>query len=365
MAHRHDGDADLRLARAWSTTDGTQTLQTRVVDKAGNASAVALRHRSAWTAPSRSTRPPRSPPAGARRTSPTTVTGTDATSGVQKIEWRVDGGVVSDDAPPVSVTADGSHKLETRVHRQRRQRRPTGAWTRSRSTRSPRPSPSTAARPACGATTPVDCSVTADGGVSGLPDADRRRAAAARRRRGRRALHGRRRRRLDAQLPRRRRRRQRGDRQGRRQGRPHGSGRHRHLHAGRRGRAYTCTPSASDAGSGLAAAGLLGQRRRAGADRQRRRVHGRQGHRRRHRDRRRRQRGHLRRRSRSPTARRRGRATHDDDDHAALDDRGRAPEAARRPPPRACSASSRCRRRRPRRPSTCARSRSARARSSS
>jgi hypothetical protein len=43
------------------------------------------------------------------------VSGTDATSGFQKLEWRVDGGPVTS-TPTVTITTDGAHKLESRVY---------------------------------------------------------------------------------------------------------------------------------------------------------------------------------------------------------------------------------------------------------
>ena len=55
--------------------------------------------------------------AGWRKTNfTTTVSGTDATSGVQKIEWRVDGGVVVlDAAVGLDRRPTARYKLETRV----------------------------------------------------------------------------------------------------------------------------------------------------------------------------------------------------------------------------------------------------------
>src|SRR5262249_13155269 len=94
--------------------DGTSLLQTRVVDKAGNSSAwrdntvKVDRTLPVNTTPSVSS--------GWRKTNfTTTISGTDATSGFQKLEWRVDGGPVSS-TPSVSITADGSHLLESRVY---------------------------------------------------------------------------------------------------------------------------------------------------------------------------------------------------------------------------------------------------------
>ncbi|HEX5094946.1 MAG TPA: Ig-like domain repeat protein, partial [Acidimicrobiia bacterium] len=145
--------------------DGTSTLQTRVVDKAGNASV--------WrsdTVKVDLTKPVNTTAAisgGWRKTNfATTVTGSDATSGVQKVEWRVDGAPISATAP-VSISADGSHKLETRVTDN------AGNVTdwRVDTVAIDKVAPALAVN--CGATgvwrrDVVDCSVTADGGVSGM-----------------------------------------------------------------------------------------------------------------------------------------------------------------------------------------------------
>jgi hypothetical protein len=96
-------------------TQGTQALETRIVDKAGNVSGwrsdpiridttKPVNTTAAVTAPWRKTN------------FTTTVTGTDATpgSGVARIEYKLDNGAITT-TPAVSITAAGTHKLETRV----------------------------------------------------------------------------------------------------------------------------------------------------------------------------------------------------------------------------------------------------------
>ena len=96
-------------------TQGSQTLETRIVDKAGNASAWRSETiRVDTTKPVNTTAAVTTP---WRKTNfTTTVTGTDATpgSGVTRIEYKLDNGAVTT-TPSVSITAAGSHKLETRV----------------------------------------------------------------------------------------------------------------------------------------------------------------------------------------------------------------------------------------------------------
>ena len=96
-------------------TEGSQTLETRIVDKAGNASTWRSETiRVDTTKPVNTTAAVTTP---WRKTNfTTTVTGTDATpgSGVTRIEYKLDNGAVTT-TPSVSITAAGSHKLETRV----------------------------------------------------------------------------------------------------------------------------------------------------------------------------------------------------------------------------------------------------------
>jgi hypothetical protein len=95
--------------------DGTPTLYTRVVDKAGNPSVWRQENVKIDT-----TKPANTTPAiaaGWRRTPLTTsVTGTDATSGVARIEWKLDTASATPvTTPAVSVTAEGAHTLWSRV----------------------------------------------------------------------------------------------------------------------------------------------------------------------------------------------------------------------------------------------------------
>jgi hypothetical protein len=146
-------------------TDGEHTLETRVVDAAGNASAWRTDTvRVDVTAPINDTP---AAPDGWRATPYTvTVAGSDgAGSGVDRIERTLDGGDVSED-PAVTVTGDGEHTLRTRIvdavgH--------ASEW-RTETIRIDSAKPQVAL--ACGdgwSAQPVACTVGADGGPSGLP----------------------------------------------------------------------------------------------------------------------------------------------------------------------------------------------------
>ena len=253
MARRTAATPHVRLARAVVDTEGTQTLR-RASSTRPATPRPGARRRSRSTAPSRSTRPRGPEPAWRKTNFATTVTGTDATSGsgvahrVQARRRRP-----SSTTPRVSITAEGPHKLETRVDRRRRQRlrlahrhdrhrqgRPdagrrlrrrrlaqhAGRLRRHRRRRRLRPA-----------------------------DADRRRSAPARPTRSPTAHYT-----VDAdgawtdQLPRRRRRRQRGRRQGRRQDRPRPPRRAAvTCVAGRRDDLASAPPSGGRRRSGLAA----------------------------------------------------------------------------------------------------------------
>ena len=145
--------------------DGTNTLQTRVVDKAGNPSAWRSE-----TVKVDLTKPVNTTAAASgawRKTNfSTAVNGTDATSGVAKVEWRVDGGAASSTAT-ASISADGSHTLETRVIDVAGN---ASDW-RADKVAIDKVAPTLAVN--CGPAgtwrrDPVDCTVTSDGGVSGL-----------------------------------------------------------------------------------------------------------------------------------------------------------------------------------------------------
>jgi hypothetical protein len=101
---------------------GTHTLETRVIDAAGNASA--------WrpdevdidkVKPANTTTPPPSSPVGSGYT--VTISGTDTPSGVDHVEWKLDPADVNNIQSPVSgpsgstqiITGNGDHVLASRV----------------------------------------------------------------------------------------------------------------------------------------------------------------------------------------------------------------------------------------------------------
>jgi len=161
---RVDGGATQTGSPAVVSSDGVQLLETRVVDKAGNTSGwrgetVKIDR----TAPTNVTVVPAS---GWQNTNfSTTVAGSDATSGVAGVEWKLDGGGVST-STNVSITTTGAHTLSTRI------RDGAGNWSawRDDSVGIDKLIPTLTV--ACGSaewrSTPATCSVTADGGISGL-----------------------------------------------------------------------------------------------------------------------------------------------------------------------------------------------------
>jgi hypothetical protein len=110
-----DGGTTWKPGPVAITADGTYTLQTRAVDVAGNLSAPRSETvKVDGTAPANTT--PR--PAAAWLNTPyaTTVAGTDAGSGVARVEWKLDDpNAAAQTTPAVSVPAPGSHHLYTRV----------------------------------------------------------------------------------------------------------------------------------------------------------------------------------------------------------------------------------------------------------
>jgi hypothetical protein len=96
--------------------DGDHTLETRVTDIAGNQSGwKTTTIRIDTTAPDNQTP---AAPSGWRTTDyAVMVAGADSGSGVNEVQWRVDGGAVTGGATPKQaiVTGNGSHTLETRV----------------------------------------------------------------------------------------------------------------------------------------------------------------------------------------------------------------------------------------------------------
>ena len=161
---RLDGGAPTSGSPAVVDTDGVKLLETRIVDQAGNASA--------WrpdtvkvdrTPPANTTAVPAS---GWQNSNfSTVVSGTDATSGVAGVEWRLDGGATQT-TTSVSISASGAHTLATRI------RDAAGNWSawRSDSVGIDKVVPVVTA--SCGSaewrSIPAVCSVSADGGASGL-----------------------------------------------------------------------------------------------------------------------------------------------------------------------------------------------------
>ena len=148
------------------TTEGAQTLETRIVDKAGNVSTWRSENiRIDRTKPVNTTPVPTGP---WRKTNYTaTVSGTDASpgSGVARVEYKIDNGsaVLS---PGVSITTEGPHKLYTRVVDTAGNE---SAW-REDTIGIDKTVPALTVD--CGQVTwrntPATCTVTAEGGVSGL-----------------------------------------------------------------------------------------------------------------------------------------------------------------------------------------------------
>jgi hypothetical protein len=147
--------------------DGEHLLETRVVDHAGNATpwrqdTVKIDR----TAPANTTAPA---PAGWRSTPYTVaITGDDGDgSGLDIIERTIDGGAVSND-PNVTISGDGVHTLRSRITDL------VGFDSGWRDDIIRIDSVAPTAQLACGAAAdvwsaaPVSCTVTADGGPSGL-----------------------------------------------------------------------------------------------------------------------------------------------------------------------------------------------------
>jgi hypothetical protein len=147
------------------TTDGTYTLETRVVDKAGNASD--------WTAPQTITVDGTAPtnttaaPSAAwlKDTFTTTVAGSDAGSSVASVEWTLDGGPTQT-TPAVTVSTAGAHVLRSRITDVAGN---VSAW-RDMSFGIDRAAPGLAVD--CGSdawrASAVGCNIAGDGGESGL-----------------------------------------------------------------------------------------------------------------------------------------------------------------------------------------------------
>jgi hypothetical protein len=148
------------------STEGIQTLETRIVDRAGNAST--------WRSESvriDRTKPVNTTPAVTapwRKTNfTTTISGSDATpgSGVARVEYKVDNGSVVT-TPAVSITTEGPHTLSSRVVDTAGN---VSDW-RDDAVGIDKTIPTLTVD--CGVTTwrntPASCNVAAAGGVSGL-----------------------------------------------------------------------------------------------------------------------------------------------------------------------------------------------------
>lgn len=161
---RVDGGATQTGSPAVVNTDGSQLLETRVVDKAGNTSGWRQETvKIDRTPPTNTTVVPAS---GWQNTNFTTVvSGTDAASGVAGVEWKVDTGSVAT-TTSASIATTGAHTLWTRI------RDVAGNWStwRGDSVGIDKVIPTLTV--ACGSaewrSTPATCSVAADGGQSGL-----------------------------------------------------------------------------------------------------------------------------------------------------------------------------------------------------
>jgi hypothetical protein len=161
---RVNGGATQSGANAVVSSEGTQTLETRIVDKAGNVSPwrpeiIKVDH----TKPTNTTPLPAAP--WSRVDYTRTVTGVDALSGVLRVEYSLDGGATQI-APSVTISGEGSHTLATRVIDTAGN---ASDW-RTDAIGIDRTVPVLAVD--CGTTswrnTPATCSVVASGGLSGL-----------------------------------------------------------------------------------------------------------------------------------------------------------------------------------------------------
>ncbi len=146
------------------TSEGTQSFETRVVDKAGNASpwrpeTIKVDH----TAPTNTTAQPTT--AWRNTDYARSITGVDAASGVQRVEFQVDGGA-TDTSGNASITGEGVHTLVSRIVDNAGN---ASDW-RTDTVGIDRTVPALAAD--CGTTawrnSQPTCSVSATGGLSGL-----------------------------------------------------------------------------------------------------------------------------------------------------------------------------------------------------
>jgi hypothetical protein len=169
MEWRVDGGTIESGGPAVVDTDGVHTLETRAVDTAGNVSLWRTDSVSVdTTAPVNDTP---TPPAGWHSTPYTVhIEGSDTGgSGVDTIERTIDGGAVSND-PDVTITADGEHLLLTRIIDAVGN---ASAWrTDTIQIDTIAPAVALGCSPASGwSTHEVTCTVSADGGPSGVASA--------------------------------------------------------------------------------------------------------------------------------------------------------------------------------------------------
>lgn len=156
---------EVKSGPALVTVEGGQTLLTRVVDKAGNESpwrSEAIR--VDLTKPVNTTP---AVPAGWRKSNfTTTVSGSDTTSGLLRVEWKLDTATSATTTPSVSITQEGSYKLYSRVLDVAGN---ASDW-REDTVAIDKTAPTLAADcgPATWRNTPATCNVTASGGISGL-----------------------------------------------------------------------------------------------------------------------------------------------------------------------------------------------------
>jgi hypothetical protein len=162
---RVDGGTITASSPAVVAADGVQLLETRIVDRAGNASAWRGETVKIDRTPPVNTTPV--PAGGWQNTSfNASVAGTDATSGVAGVEWKLDGGATVT-TPSVSISTSGAHTLLSRI------KDIAGNYSAWRSDGVGIDKVVPTLTVSCGAvdwrSTAATCSVAADGGASGLP----------------------------------------------------------------------------------------------------------------------------------------------------------------------------------------------------
>ena len=164
---RVDGGTIHSGTTATVSTQGTQTLETRIVDVAGNVSAW-----NTETIKIDAVRPvnttPRPSSGWSKTDYATTVSGTDASpgSGISRTEYKLDGGPIVT-TPGVSITTEGGHALQSRVVDAAGN---ASDW-RNDEIGIDKAAPALAVD--CGSeawrNSPANCTVSGSGGASGLP----------------------------------------------------------------------------------------------------------------------------------------------------------------------------------------------------